>query len=513
MRFRPRLSKWVLLYAAVPLFCAMLVLLRGRPTIRSDAGIFLSVAARLIRGDRLYSGVWDNKPPFFYYTYALALDALGWRGPFLLDIGWISLAAAGFALLLRSAGVSFWPALAGSALYPILLTGAWYSAGYSELPPLALVPWVGWLWLRGNAASAGIVIGVAAFYRPDYLPLFAAVIVAPYLARVSPRAGLRASFLRLVGGIAVASAAAVAVLAARDELHPYIETIREDLGYPGRTLVQLGEPPGVRGHAKVALGLLFKDRPRAVFFGLVCALLLLLIVSLRRRRPHMRLSTPFRVLAALLVTTVASAALILALTAVWYHNLELLAVPAAFAGVLLAQRSEQAVRGLSRRLAAVAASTAVCALAFGGFSLDHSGSPESSWPLSNWTRTPRSPSATALDREAGKSAARGKPVTYARLGSNDDDAHAVFISRVLALACPVFHQYTYTADLSRVVSCIRDRLPDLVLTSPSFVAVHGATTRRWDAFVAASDELLRERYVDALRMPAPQGELEVWRRR
>lgn len=41
------------------------------PSVREDHGIFASVAERLLAGDRLYSGVWDNKEPVFYYTLAL----------------------------------------------------------------------------------------------------------------------------------------------------------------------------------------------------------------------------------------------------------------------------------------------------------------------------------------------------------------------------------------------------------------------------------------------------------
>src|SRR5439155_4967560 len=131
---------------AAPFYAGALVALRGRPTIRSDAGIFLSVGARLLHGDRLYSGVWDNKSPFFYYTYALGLKVAGWRGPFLIDIVWISIAAIFAWLLVAEAGGSTWTRAVGGVTYPLLLTGAWYSAGYSELPALALAPAVGWLW-------------------------------------------------------------------------------------------------------------------------------------------------------------------------------------------------------------------------------------------------------------------------------------------------------------------------------------------------------------------------------
>ena len=40
------------------------------PNHDADRGTFVSVAARLLYGDTLYSGVWDNKEPLFYYFVA-----------------------------------------------------------------------------------------------------------------------------------------------------------------------------------------------------------------------------------------------------------------------------------------------------------------------------------------------------------------------------------------------------------------------------------------------------------
>src|SRR4029453_4429418 len=57
------------------------VFMRGYPTTNSDTGIFLSVAGRLLDGDRLYRDVFDNKDPLFYFSQSLALWAAGWRGP------------------------------------------------------------------------------------------------------------------------------------------------------------------------------------------------------------------------------------------------------------------------------------------------------------------------------------------------------------------------------------------------------------------------------------------------
>ena len=36
-----------------------------------DRGIFVSIAERLLAGDKLYVDVWENKDPIFYYMISL----------------------------------------------------------------------------------------------------------------------------------------------------------------------------------------------------------------------------------------------------------------------------------------------------------------------------------------------------------------------------------------------------------------------------------------------------------
>lgn len=493
------------------MYAAALVIVRGRPTVRSDAGIFLSVAARLIHGDRLYSGVWDNKPPFFYYAHALALDVAGWRGPFLIDVLWISVASISIWLLLAVARASTWARAVGMVVYPLLLTGAWYYAGYSELPPLALAPVLAWLWLRGNPAAAGALLGVVAFFRPDYGFVLVALIVAPSVVRATEMAALRRNALRLLIGFVAAAAASVTVLAARGELTAYVDTMRANIGYPNQALVRLGERPGVPGHVAVVARTLAHDRLRGALFALVVsALCVLLVAAIRGRsrgRSAFKRADVTTVLTGFLVGTAVATAVTLALTALWDHNLELIALPATFATCLLAERLDAAMRSGIRKIGAIVATAAVCTIAFGGLY-----SPESGRPFSDWWRTPRSVSAVALDEEAAKVRSSGA-VTYARLGENTDEAHAEFIDKRLELACPLFHQYTFSSNLDQALACIRNRRPELLLVGPSFVAYRRATTQRWDAFVSDSRRLLRARYLSALAMPDEGGKVEVWRRR
>src|SRR5439155_10611740 len=107
----------------------------------------------------------------------------------------------------------------------------------------------------------------------------------------------------------------------------YLDTIRMNFGYPGRAIVQVGEPAGIVGHVRLVAGMVFKDRPRgALFVVVVLALLLLLVAALRRRRGSEQVGSQ-ALLTGWLVGTALAAALTLALTAVWYHNLELIALP------------------------------------------------------------------------------------------------------------------------------------------------------------------------------------------
>jgi hypothetical protein len=500
------------------LYSSALVVLRGRPGIDADAGIFLSVAARLVHGDHLYTGVWDHKPPFFYYAQALAFDLGGWRGPFLLDAFWVSIATISIWLLLRAIGVSPWTRTVGAAVYPLMLTGAWYYAGYSELPALALAPAILWLSLRRSTLAAGGILGITLFFRFDYgLTLFAATVVA-IGAGADGGVAFRREALRALLGLVTGVSASVAFLAARGELIAYVHTMWWLAGYLGRTLVHLGESPGIVGHVTVALRIISEDRLRAILFGLVAAALIALPAMALRRRARGQLlsdrSEPGWALTLFFLATAAATAVTLAFSALWDHGLEQIALPAALGTCLLAATVEHAVQRPSRRLVAVTATAAVCCVAFGGLSLDRSaGSPEASRPISQWWHTPRSVSAEALDEAAARGYGPAAKVTYARLGPNTDDAHAAFIRPGFELACPVFHQYAFSANLDETLACLRERLPDLVLVGPSFTAANESTSQNWDVFVSAARRLLQDRYVESLTMPDRGGTVEVWQRR
>ena len=522
---RPRLGSAVgathvrlgLIALLLAVYASGLVMLRGRPTIESDGGIFVSIAAALARGYRLYSGVWDNKPPFFYYADALAFAAVGWRGVFLIDIVWVWIAGAAMGLLVRQMRAGPVIAIVGALAYPALLTGAWYYAGYSELPGLALAPLVGWLWLRGNAATTGALLGVLAFERPDYVWVYLGMMLVPVVAReVRPTAFIRSAAKGAIGAV-VCGGLIAGILALRGELGGYISALELDVGYPARVLAFHGQPSTISSHLKVVSGYLFASPVRAALFWVclaICGALALWVLSARRMR-----NTPWgdteRLLAAGWLMTSLGVLAVMVIGALWRHNLELLALPSCLAICFVISVAGKVVR--PRALVAVAGCVVVLGVlvASGGVSFSGSsrgGSPQAIQPLSEWWTPVHSASATALNAVASSINRAGAPITYARLGPNDDDGHLAFIAPRLRLACPVFAQYPFYPVWASVETCLEVRRPELILVDSGFGPRRDYVYRQVQPYVRQIERLLHSKYVLAGMTPQGRGAaLQVWR--
>ena len=207
-----------------------LAALRVKPQVWGDEGVWLSMAARLLDGDRLYVDVFDNKDPFFFYSYAAALWAAGVRGPFALEVVWLAVATFGLALALRSLGAGVGAMLAGALVYPFALTAAWYTPGATMVPALALAPVALWLWARGSTFAAGGVVIVSALFKLNLGLVVAAPLIA-LLVLGSDEQSRRRRALHAACGALVTLAAASLVLAVRGELRPYLALIDYNFHY------------------------------------------------------------------------------------------------------------------------------------------------------------------------------------------------------------------------------------------------------------------------------------------
>jgi len=497
-----RLARRSALVAASLGYGALLVILRGAPSVRDDAGIFLSVAARLLDGDRLYADVYDNKDPLFFYVEAAALGVGGWRAPFALDVLWVAVAALSAAGLLRAIGAPRATAAVGFVCYPLLLTGTWYYAGYSMLAALALAPLAGWLWARGRWGWAGAVLGAALLFK---LNLVLVLVAAPLvLTALSPPGGsLRRLLARAAGGLGTTLGAAAAFLAARGELGPYIDMVRENVSYANDVLVYTGREGTIAGHVRTAAG----DTPH---FWLVLSLFAvgaaLAVWKLVRSIRAGARAAPETVLAGLVLVCGGAVALTLALTAAWDHHVQMVAYPGMLLIAFLAFSALNAPLALRARWVGAGAAVGVGLFLLGG--ADAPGSIGSASP-SRWWSDPRSYTAEALQEVRDERFSESAAVTYAHLGQNDEEAHAVFLRGPFELVCPRFHQYVHTHDLDAALRCLEERRPQLIVVTSSF-RFYPEAPERWNAWADRGRAFLERRYRRALRRETPRGPVEVW---
>ena len=380
-----------MLAAASTAYAALLVFAQGRPSLDTDAGVVLSVAARLLQGDHLYRDVWDNKDPLFFYVDAAALWVAGWRGPFLLDIVWVATAAAAVWLLLGVLDTPPLARVAGFLAYPLLLTGEWYHAGYSMLAALALAPLAAWLSARGSPTTAGVVVGLGVLFKVNLALVLVAAPVTLFLLGVPVRRNVR-HVLGFLAGLAGTLALAAGLLAARGELVPDLHVLRDNVSYANDVLVGTGRIGGIHGHVRAFETLTRHARPVIAMFFLAGALAVGILVRGRGRQR----TTPLGRVSALLLGVGLATAVTLALTTAWDHHVQMLAYPGALLVVFIVAALNEGVRLHPLRWTAQAAAVAGALLLLGVYHAPNAG-----WSLSRWTdpahsRTAAAPKASAL---------------------------------------------------------------------------------------------------------------------
>ena len=486
-------------------YAAVIVFFRGEPSVLHDRGVFLSVGARMLEGDRLYVDVIDNKDPLFFYTYAAALGVGDWRTPFLLDIAWLAVAAVSAGLLMRTVGTSRLATVVAFFAYPALLTWSWYLAGYSMLAALACAPLVAWLWLRGRFAAAGALIGVALLFKINLALIVASAPIALLVLGVSA-VSARTQLIRAGAGLAGVVAMGAAILAIRGELGGYFDVIANNFEYSRDVLAETGRRSGILGHLEVAT-VNHDGEPWQAVRLLEATLLIGALVAVARlwgRRAHLRAlreRSAVDVLAALFLAATVATVVTLALTAVWDHQTQMLAYPALLLTALVVALVQESAGTMTKRVAGCAAVALAVALAWDAANkVDFN-------PSGAWGESGQSQTADVLEEAADDEAAELDEVTFAHLGSNDEEAVAVFLDGRFVLACPDIAQYEFSAD-TPVLDCVRDERPTLVLVTPSFRPKDGYDD--WNRVVAEGSSLLRARYERTVREETSQGPIDVW---
>lgn len=446
----------------------------------ADHGTFISVADRLRAGDRLYAEVWDNKDPLFYYLLALARSITEY-GDILPEVGWLALAAAAAASMARRVGLSHRRAvLAGWVLTPIVLTGTTYVPGMTHLPGTAVALCVLALVLRDRWLAAGTLLGALAFLKLLAIPVALAGVLVVLLRRRSWMGAVRLSV-----STAATMGAVVLVMALRGELAAYVDTQLGNVGYSQGDLVNSRWGP-VASHLLSAAP---QDNRTAALTTVASLVVVVLLASLSHPR---RDDAP---IAAIAVATLVAALAVVAVTALWPHHVQLLYLPGALAVVALLAAIPDGWLSHLRAGAIVM----LVAFLIGGATHPY-------WYLAA-TRALASHMASlqGTSPEAQALTAIAPAGRYARLGSNDTNAHARGLQS-WDLACRRFHQYPFDPPnaLDEVLTCLPTA--DAVVVDASLRIKPGQD--EWNHFVTRAREVLAEGYTCT---PATFGELCVRR--
>ena len=494
--------RWIGIGAFALLFGFVLVLLRGEPWIGGDPGVFLTVAARLLAGDRLYADVFDNKDPLFFYMCAAALWVGGWRGPFMLDAVWFALASVSMALSIRALRAPRSVVVASCLVYPLALAAGWYLVGMSMLGALAVAPLAPWLWLRGRFAAAGAVLVVVLLLKINLVPVAAAPLAA-LLVLGAPEIPRGRSVLRGALGLGVATVVAAAFLAVRGELRPYLDTIVYNVHYSSARTPSHDAVGRLMDHLRVAwdfFHLSGRWQTPAAILVLVGFLVAVGIAAIRGSRPE-------RLLGGTAIATLVASFLVIALTAYGNEHVQLLAYPATLVAAALIWRADAAWGGSAGAIAA----TALVLFALWSSLKVPGGTQVSTF----WTTDIRrySGAAVGLDRAGDSYPAEARPMTYMVLGSNSENGHAAFLRRSSDwdLTCRYFHLYDFSRleQFDETLTCADRERPAFVLVTLGFDDPSGQSPA-WDAFRASAQRILRARYE---RVEEEPPGFQVWRRR
>ncbi|MDB5597563.1 MAG: hypothetical protein JWM36_4524 [Hyphomicrobiales bacterium] len=431
------------------------------PVRFNDRGVFVSTAERLLAGDALYAGVYDNKEPLFYYFVAIQ-RYFGAGGEiaaevFLVLICCLSIFAVAVTLCSRSAA-----AIVSFALAPIVITGGFYLPGHTHLPGTALIFLCLALCWTNRPFLGGVLLAVLAATKLPLAPLGGAIVLTVVVWR-----GGGHGFVRCAAGGILAGSGIVALLYSRGELGPFWQAFQDNLAYAQGGPIAGARSPWLDHLVRVKS----KASALAVLAILLCAAIAVRY-GVRRQRSDVLI-----LVGCCLLTGLASIA-VLALSGLWPHHNQILYVPACLA-LLAAAPAFDAWRQDHAGVAVVAA--VLMALTLGG-ALDVFLIPQRLMGLSRTLASLNelSPETIALldTRKTG---------AYARLGGNDDMAHAIGL-RAWRLSCPKFHQYPFGSreQLHAALACAL-RAPNVVVAR-SFQPVE--TRPLWNEFVADAERAL-----------------------
>lgn len=410
-----------------------LLLWRMLPVPVNDQGFFVTVAERLLAGDRLYANVYENKDLLFHYSNALA-RLPGPFGSWALSVAVVVVGCLAVTSVARQldAGIRL-TALLAWVCTPVIITGHGYFAGTSEMPGLALMLVLAATSLRKVRVGTGIALGLLVGFKLVMLPVALVFLLTLVVFRRTW------AWLAQVLAISVATYGVVVALAAmRGEWLPYLSTLLENVYYS----------KAAKGTSTV---LALETHLQAVFtpqnLTKLTVTTALLVIALAGAS---RLASPFstrQILAASTLAALVAAVVVIAFTGIWEHHALILAPMAVLSLVIVV--TDPALPGLQQRTFRGLAALLVLAWLVAGIPAPTSYVHFLEYARGNLSLQQFEPVEARLIK------ATGPPSTYARIGTGEDGG-AGYGLRDWDLACRRFGQayWDSPAALDETLQCL-----------------------------------------------------------
>ena len=431
----------------------------------ADFGIHVSVAERLIAGDRLYEEVWDNKDPLYFLTLAGArwISPLG---------GWFiqiaSLAATSISVYFVSRRIDTSRSLAvlvGWVAAPIIVVGLLDPTGGVSPAVPATFAAVAFALVK-RPLFAGLVLAAVPFFQIRMFPVALTVLVVVFW--FVPQRRVRAGI-----GFGLGVLLVLAVLAFRQELLPYVNSLFLNIGYAQAESAGSGILAG-------RLVFLQNSAVQLSVLAIVLALSLARPLSVRAKGSAKRSANDAIWWAA--AWCLPSIAVVLLVTGKWPGHAKVLLIPGTLAVVAVAGQLSW-----RPRYSTVVSAVIVISL---GILIAAVPSPKPFFNSLEYARAVLSQNKNA-STQAQAVIQTGPPASYARVGQGQDPAHAIGL-RDWDLACPRITQYWWENE--SILESIRECLSSadvLLVTDDLYGPV---TTPTWERFQEGVEEVLAENY-------------------
>jgi hypothetical protein len=438
--------------------------------VDADYGGFVTVAERLLAGDRLYADVYDNKDPLIYYTLA-GSRFLTPLGSWFLNIAWMVVGSFALWVTGRQLGLPRRGAfLMAAVATPVALAGASYFPAASHIPGVVMTVVALAAALDRRWLIAGLAVAAVVGLKLIMAPMALAVVLGVAIYRRA------ATHLVLVAiGVGAGVALLLMVLALRGELLPYVDSLRLNTVYSQAAAGSSEGIMAIRNH----LARVMDEANRVTLLGI--SLSIFLGWALLHPQSPRRAATLFALLAAL--GTLAYSLVVIAITGLWGHHGLILIVPAllALTGLLLSH--QWPLMGIPIR-----------SLPFFLLLM---------WLLSG--ATPPGAYVASLEYaraniyshlqpgdESQAIASSGSATTYMRVGNAREGGHAYGL-RDWTLACPRIYQEVWEAR--ELLQPTLDCLPaaNVILISKEVQRLPEFPD--WSAYVAGVEALVAKDYV------------------